>query len=171
MKPNEKVPYKSFGRLFYEAFLIAVTILLLLTALTCLLVLPTSHHPASKTDAARRTISTLSFALNMYEVDFGRPASWADEKADYELNNAKLIQALTSGNGRSGPYLDVRAKEMRDGMHIDPWGRPYHVAVDANGDRKIELGRLAAHGTFAVWSEGPNQHNDHGKEDDIIKTW
>lgn len=59
-----------------------------------------------------------------------------------------------------------------NGMIVDPWGEPYHVAIDTNEDGITEICRfgnidLRIHQPVLVWSNGPNRRNDFGLGDDI----
>lgn len=67
------------------------------------------------------------------------------------------------------PFLGRRTI---NGMIVDPWGGPYHIAIDTNGDGIIEIHpiegiELRIHQSVIAWSNGPNRRNDLGFGDDI----
>ena len=169
MKANEKPAYKGFGRIFTEALVIAVAILLLLALLAPLLgqiLGGRGGHRGSKISTARGAVACLGLALQMYQTEYGHPFSWDDSENDHELRNQSVFRMLIS----NGSYLDVRSKDVRDNTYIDPWGRAYHVAIDADNDGDVNIGEGTAYGVFAIWSEGPNQLNEFGEGDDI-RSW
>ena len=79
--------------------------------------------------------------------------------------NPKLINFIEYFMGR---------KTVND-MILDPWGEPYHIAIDTNGDGITEIQLLYAEAEiierveapFAIWSNGPNRKNELGRGDDI----
>ncbi len=60
-------------------------------------------------------------------------------------------------------------------MIIDPWGKPYRIAFDTNGDGITEINKLLSgeetikkiHAPFIIWSDGPDHKNNLCDGDDI----
>lgn len=66
-------------------------------------------------------IESMGIAICMYEVDMGRyPPDTEGVKS--------LVEGLTKDPGSpywTGPYMDFKAEDLKDGYFIDPWGNPY----------------------------------------------
>lgn len=78
--------------------------------------------------------------------------------------NPRLIVFLevpTARKGKGG---------LSNGMYVDPWGSPYKMKLDTDGDREIKdagtNGSIRVMKVVAVWNE-PSTHADHPKVGDI----
>jgi len=77
-------------------------------------------------------------------------------------SQAQFIQILAGGdplNNRNAIVFMIFPKEkLTDGRFIDPWGSPYHIVLDLNGDEVCEtrqFGRLENR-RVAIWTDhGP----------------
>ena len=104
---------------------------------------------------AKTTISALETAIAMYQSDMGQyPPS----------GNKTLIGALQDDPGDvdwSGPYMEFKQEELKDGELLDPWGRPYqYISVNGGAPKHRER-------SFDLLSVGPNGVDDGGTGDDI----
>jgi hypothetical protein len=83
-----------------------------------------------------------------------------------------------------GPPKSIAPGAMGSGLHtdpvtgafkfLDPWGNPYKIRIDTNGDAKLddpELGgtNVIRHVPVIQWSAGPD--GDFGTWHDNIKSW
>ncbi len=105
---------------------------------------------------ARTVVAALETAIAMYEGDM----------AQYpETGNDKLIAALQDDPNNvkwSGPYMEFKQEDVKEGQLMDPWGRPY-VYVSVNGGAPEHRKR-----SFDLYSFGPNGTDDSGTGDDIV---
>lgn len=104
---------------------------------------------------ARTTVAGLETAISMYQGDMG----------DYpETGNEALVAAMTEDPGDadwSGPYMEFKEDELKDGQLVDPWGQPY-LYVSVNGGSPQHRQR-----SYDLYSIGPNGTDDDGTQDDI----
>lgn len=107
---------------------------------------------------ARTTIAALETAIAMYHGDMGEyPKS----------GNENLVKALEEDPGNanwSGPYMEFKKDEVKEGKLIDPWGKPYEY-VSANGGSPEHRSK-----SFDISSYGPNGVMD-GETGDDIGNW
>lgn len=96
----------------------------------------------AKTSAARAEISSISTALDSFELDVGRFPSTEEGLEALEERPA----ALDEDSQWDGPYV----RELKD----DPWGNPYQYRYP--GDFAVD---------YDLWSFGPDEQNQ--SEDDI----
>jgi general secretion pathway protein G len=104
--------------------LVVLTIMALLAAIVAPRVI--GYLGRAKEDVARSQMSNLVTSLELYYLDVGRyPAE--------DQGLSALVTAPQQGGaplqGWRGPYLNDES-----GL-IDPWGRPYAYAYDAEADR------------------------------------
>ncbi len=52
-------------------------------------------------------------------------------------------------------------------MGVDPWGEPYALYLDADGDGFIVLGTRTIEANFFMYSRGADQIDDMGQGDDV----
>ena len=89
---------------------------------------------------ANSECQSLKTAIIMYEVEFSCwPAniSGANDGVVSGSEYIKMCKALTGGNARMMVCYEVGAGYDENKGILDPWGRPYQVALDINGDGKI----------------------------------
>lgn len=80
------------------------------------------------------------------------------------ITNSAVVSELNPGSVR---FLDVPAYRIREGNYLDPWGRPYRIALAKKGTNKTKVGMIIVDVPVAVWSIGENGRDDAGKGDDI----
>jgi hypothetical protein len=84
-----------------------------------------------------------------------------------ELDGASVLAAFQSQEGASA----IPAERISNGVLIDRWKRPLHIAADINEDRYATIGPGDDKGMrVLVWSDGPDGKNDYGEGDDI-RSW
>lgn len=150
---------------------------------------------------ARRDIRAIVMALRAYDERYGRLPIVED--IEDEQPPGQLLQVLCGAKWQVGklllPQSDSISRLNPDGTNfivslmgrttlndalLDPWGEPYHIAVDRNGDGKTTIrcednqardtdltSRRQTDVTVqlhvAVWSNGPNRKNECGYGDDL----
>jgi general secretion pathway protein G len=101
---------------------------------------------SGKSQAAKIQIQNLGASLDLYNYDVGSYPSTRDG-----LN--ALITKPSSASHWNGPYL--KAPEMI----IDPWGKPYKYR------------RPGQHGTYDIYSLGPNGTEGAENESSDLRNW
>ncbi len=105
---------------------------------------------------AKVTISGMETAMAEYAGDLGTYPP---------TGNGPMIAALQDDPGTpdwSGPYMEFKQDELKDGELMDPWGHPY-VYVSVNGGAPQHRER-----SFDLYSLGPNGVDDQGMGDDLV---
>ncbi len=62
---------------------------------------------------------------------------------------------------------DLTNEGIPSQIDVDPWGRPFHLALDADGDGVVTVENRKLDCGFLMWSDGPNETNDGCTGDDI----
>ena len=105
---------------------------------------------------AKSAVAAMETAIAMYQGDMG----------DYpKSGNASLVAALQDDPNDvhwSGPYMEFKHEELKDGQVMDPWGAPYDY-VSVNGGSPTH--RIHS---YDLSSRGPNGADDSGAGDDIV---
>jgi hypothetical protein len=136
---------------------------------------PAIKVAAKKTEATQMSFA-LVVALGAYVTEYQRlpSAPTGNPTQDGELDNHAVLDVLRSLNSERNPrkvvFFEARAQAFSNGVLTDPWGRPYHIAVDMDGDGKIVVGGMSVNKPIAVWSDGPNGIDERGGGDDA-KNW
>ena len=107
---------------------------------------------------AKATIAALETAIAMYHGDMG---------AYPKTGNAELVKALQDDPGDadwSGPYMDFKKDDLKNGQAIDPWGKAYQY-VSVNGGSPEHRPK-----SYDLFSSGPNGAVD-GEGGDDIGNW
>jgi type II secretory pathway pseudopilin PulG len=125
---------------------------------------------------------SIQLAVETYYTEYGRlPGDLASEGSDATLgaDNARLMNVLRAQAGagneehkwnpRKVVFFEGRPRTgdsprgvAADGTIYDPWGAPYQIIVDTNGDGKIEnpyltnAGPSPIQGKVFVYSLGPD---------------
>jgi hypothetical protein len=85
-----------------------------------------------------------------------------------ELDAASVLAAFQSRQSSAEP---IPAERMANGLLVDQWKRPLHIAVDLDGNGNVAIGTGEVEGlSVLIWSEGPDGKNDYGEGDDI-RSW
>lgn len=135
-------------------------------------------------DRARKTktkaqIAQMETALEAYRNDFLK-YPWDGTPAQYEDNNAYILEQLSgrnkttgaydatiTGNANwNGPYFDPKNEDIKvisgERNWVDAWKTAFNLRVAADsvtGDGNPPLNRAL---TFDIWSNGQNGTNDSG---------
>ncbi len=91
---------------------------------------------------ARTEVRSIALALKAYKVDNGKWPNQTQGETDttYFANNYLVIRELIGSNVRGKVYLDVPTNRLNpDGSYFDPWGTPYVICMDENGDNQVHI--------------------------------
>ena len=166
-----------------------------ITTILSLFVSPTASIKKARKVTALATAMAIESAVENFYTEYGSLPS--NESTDTVLRTDKdtefvrillgpenqgpeqlSIQSprfLTIREGKSGKNGLIRAPDSGKIIGIfDPWGGPYHVAIDLDYDEKLSIpsssgttitlkGRRAA-----VWSDGPDRKSNTS---DDVRTW
>jgi prepilin-type N-terminal cleavage/methylation domain-containing protein len=145
--------------------------------------------------SALSTAVALETAVNNFYTEYGSMPTDGDQDTKVILTNTDinflrvLLGMETTLNTRGIKFLSVKeGKANKNGLIYsgngstvqglyDPWGGPYHVAVDLNYDERIEVtpsagGKTTLNGRrVAVWSNGSDGVKGGGKGADDVRTW
>lgn len=142
--------------------------LFLASVLTCACA-PSHHEQEAASD-----VRTLQGAVDSFRFEYGYDPVPTNTKR--EAHQAEILQVLCpsadslsarSLNPKGIHFLNVPPDRVIDGAFVDPWGNPYHLAFDSDGDGITEVGSTHITSRVAIWSSGKNGRNDHGRNDDI----
>lgn len=87
------------------------------------------------------------------------------------MDSAELFAILTATDANGKAYYDPSGTGIHvNGTPRDPWNEMLQVAVDLNGDGKVNVNGTLIDGSVVVWSKGANKQNDFGGGDDV-KSW
>lgn len=74
----------------------------------------------------------------------------------------------TQDNPDGGGYLPAIYQGAES--IVDAWNsRPFHIAVDGNGDGRVTVGNREITARIVVWSDGWNGQDEFGEGDDVIR--
>lgn len=107
---------------------------------------------------AKTTIAALETAIAMYYGDLGEYP---------KTGNDGLVKSLEEDPNDpdwSGPYMEFKKDEIKEGQLVDPWGKPY-VYNSVNGGSPEHKSK-----SFDLFSCGPNGAVD-GETGDDIGNW
>lgn len=85
-----------------------------------------------------------------------------------ELDAASVLAAFQARDDGAG---FIPADRLKDGLIVDRWNRPLHIAADLDGNGNVAIGTGEVEDMrVLVWSDGPNGKNEYGEGDDI-RSW
>jgi hypothetical protein len=88
-----------------------------------------------------------------------------------QVDSQELFAILTAPGGSGKAYYDTSGSGIHvNGTPRDPWNEVIQVALDLNGDGKVNLNGTMVDGSVVIWSKGANKINEFGGGDDV-KTW
>jgi hypothetical protein len=107
----------------------------------------------------------IEMALEAYRTEYGTlpPLTPIDGE---EVDAAVFIAILQGKNERNIRFYQPAANASIDGVPLDPWKRPLHIAIDTDGSGRVKVSTSEIEETVAVWSDGANQKNEMGQGDD-----
>jgi hypothetical protein len=109
--------------------------------------------------------ASLTTAVERYRADKGKLPPLAVSNG--EQVDTRVFSAILASGGYYNPTQNGFAM---NNVPSDLWLQPLNIAVDVNGDGTVEVGTEKVQGTVAVWSSGPNKHDESGGGDDI-RSW
>lgn len=130
--------------------------------------------PVFQKALAVQTIDSMSprivAACDQYRRDNGKfPA--ATKTSGEQVNADELFAILTAADGKGEKYYNAAGNGIHvNGTPRDMWGEILQVALDLDGDGKVNLNGTVVEGTVLVWSKGVNKQNEFGGGDDV-KSW
>jgi hypothetical protein len=130
--------------------------------------------PGLQQFAASPTLQAMSpritAACNQYRADNGKfPA--ATVLSGEQVDSGQLFAILTTADANGKVYYDASGSGIHvNGTPRDPWNEMLQVALDLNGDGKVNVNGTLVNGSVAVWSKGANKKNEFGGGDDV-KGW
>jgi prepilin-type N-terminal cleavage/methylation domain-containing protein len=144
---------------------------------------------------AKLEMKNLETGIKQYESDYSKLPYIGDPTGDfsYGTNNSVLIAmllpknmvtdadlAVKSGdrNPRGNQYFTAKFPGNTSAPGIgsdytlrDPWGKPYIVTLDADGNNKCIVSGQEILGSVAIYSYGPDQGDNHGNTTDDVTSW
>lgn len=148
--------------------------LLLTLALIALVAGLGNQIPAAQRFMAAPSVKAVSplvvAACTQYRADNGKfPA--ATPTAGEQVNADELFAILATPDASGKRYYNMEGAGFHvNGTPRDPWGEVLQVALDLNGDGKVDLNGTLIDGSVLIWSKGENKQNEFGGGDDV-KSW
>jgi hypothetical protein len=125
-------------------------------------------NPLTEEERVRQAmveLQTLEGALVGYRMIHGKwpvPVQTnADTIVGVEAHQA-FVETVLKGvdpGTFAGIFIGMRPESFTQGKLLDPWGHPYHIVIDSNGDGACvtdAIGTLKAR-DVVVWSDGPGK--------------
>ncbi len=106
----------------------------------------------AKRDTTQRLVDAISQALHVYNDNIGHYPT-EQEGGLQALRTKPEFDEEKTGENWAGPYL------TRD--PVDAWGQALNYQVTEEGTEEAKTV------PFKLWSNGPNEQDDNGAEDDI----
>ena len=121
---------------------------------------------------AKNNAMQLAIATKQFHAEYGHlPLSSANDSADLSPENGVLLDVLRARDEQENPrgivFFESREDRFRGSALVDPWGQPYRIVLDTNGDGQINVGNKMLRTPVAVWSIGKNGRDEAGAGDDI----
>lgn len=155
-------------------------VLILIAVLAVLMVLLSPRMgeglQAAPKAQAKNDVVQIAVAITAFHNEYGRLPS---TNAGVQEVRGDLLGALTgepsAANPRQITFLEVQAAKkhksgIRQGTFVDPWGAPYKLKLDTDGDGKLKdvgparnLTPVITNTVVAVWND-PSTHRDWANE-------
>ena len=133
------IPVKKVGGFTLIELLVVIAIIAILAALLSPALI--AAREKTRRNAAVAEVRGIEAGFLAYLADYGVPPSFADEQAPVELDGS-IVSVLTgnddidNNNRNRASYLEI--KKFRDGLFLNPWGKPYFFKFDMDFDNKID---------------------------------
>ncbi len=129
-----------------------------------------TKHGRTQNDIVTIESAIDQFYAHYHRLPFASPDRISHEREcafsitiGHELNGVK--PSLNPENSDGIVFWDIPVGEQLDG-----WGNNYHYFFDHNEDGVVSPAEIPVHRRAAIWSNGPNQRDEHGNGDDI-RNW
>ncbi len=124
-----------------------VTISIIAILLTLIIPMTSKARQKARIAKAKAEIAALETAITAYYADMGHYPT-DNPSQNSETDNSVIIKHLsgrTGGTGAydnaiindpdwNGPYMEFDTDQISGGQFIDPWGNPYVIEIDLDGD-------------------------------------
>lgn len=133
------------ARLSFTLVEMLVVILVIAILISMLFPVVLKSREWGREKQAMMEIKNIEMALKAYHAVYGE---WPNQSQDitdtcYALNNAAVIAALIGDNPRAMVFLQAQQTALSNssfpGSYIDPWGRPYAIIMDEDGDNQVAV--------------------------------
>ena len=126
---------------------------------------PSYDRQWDRKSEARVEIESLHRAALVYVIRLGRVPLVTEPGPDRPVEFLAMMSLLSSTNELVYPLIASNAIGR-----ADPWGRTYHVWVDADSNGSVDLPHERLLDRVAIWSVGRNGVNEKGRGDDV-RSW
>ena len=130
---------------------------------------------SAKKRRAEVECQSIETAVRQFQSDF-RYMPWGaynekkkmgeDKWAEDAANQKNVMSFLQGSNVLQKAYLEVPDSGKDDGVFYDPWGQPYVIGMDRNGDGQLKWNGKTYKLAVMVYSYGPDGKD--GTKDDIL---
>ena len=111
--------------------------------------------------------SQLKTGLDLYKANTGSFPKLTGTNGEI-VDTAALVKVLGATSPTGSPYYKPGEQGLQaNGLPVDLWLQPLHIAIDLNGDGFVQVGSQKIPGTVAVWSSGPDKKDTLGNGDDL----
>lgn len=122
-------------------------------------------NDAERAEQVQVELQTLEGALVGYRMIHGKWPVPVQTNADTILGveaHQAFVETVLKGVGPgtfAGVFIGMRPESFTQGKLLDPWGHPYHIVLDSNGDGVCDtdaIGPIKGREVVA-WSDGPGK--------------
>jgi general secretion pathway protein G len=82
--------------------------------------------------------ASITHALKEYRTTYSRWPGQTQGALDGVATPAAVLSALTD-NPRNVTYINLRPGDVAGGVFVDPYNRPFVIAMDENGDGNVNI--------------------------------
>ncbi len=109
----------------------------------------TALPESARDNQAKTEVRAIALALKAYKADNGKWPNQTQDATDtvYFANNYLVVRELMGDNPRRKVYLEVPTNRLDpDGNYFDPWGMPYVICMDEDGNNNLEIYKFSNQG-------------------------
>jgi hypothetical protein len=125
----------------------------------------------SQSALTQAELATIDKAIQSYSAEYGTYP--IVNKIGIQQPISEVYEVLNGRTGELGDKMNPRRlcylsfSRTKDGIPLDPYGNPYHVAMDVTASGTLTLGGIVRKQRVFIWSNGPNGIDENGAGDDI----